>query len=384
MVHHRTAFIVIVVLVLASLAPLAYAVEEQLKPIEEQAKEWLGSMKFAKSLHATVKGMKYWYERGIGKQIGIPFEALFCKRCHATCESCHGVRDAKGNIIDFSVWVAKDRKTCLRCHGRQAKAIALGKKNPEWADVHLIGLGVNCVYCHSSKEVHGMYGDFKYMFDGKGVFEVRCEKCHVERLIGPPVLETIPEHRQHLDDISCSACHAPTTITCYNCHFSYAYETYKRTGKPVPKAIPITGWILLVKDKRTGKIVPGNLMVVVWTGEEVEAVRVDITQMFPHIVTGTARHCEDCHATVNVKELLEKHELRLVWVENGEVKHLSGVIPIVEGTRLVLQTFAWDPQAGKFKPYKIVTVRVDETLIENTAALTWEELEELAMPQRST
>jgi len=383
MVHSRIVFIVIAILIFASLVPLAYAVEEQLKPVEDQAREWLGSMKFAESLHATTKGMKYWYERGIGKQIGLPYEALFCKRCHATCESCHGVRDANGNIVDFSLSTAKDRNTCLRCHGRQAKAIALGQKSSEWADVHLIGLGVNCVYCHSSKEVHGMHGNFDYMFEGKGVFEVSCEKCHIEKHIGPVMLKTIPEHKQHLNDISCSACHSPTTITCYNCHFSYTYETYKQ-GKPVKKVIPITGWMPLVKDKRTGKIVPGDIMVLVWTGKNVEAIRVDIAQMFPHIVTSTARHCEDCHATVNVKELLEKRELRLVWVENGEVKHLSGIIPIVEGTKLVLQTFTWDPQAGKFKPYKVVTINVDDALIENTAALTWKELEELAKPQQST
>ena len=385
MVRHRIVFVVAAILLFGSLIPLAYAVEERLKPVEKEAREWLGMMKFAETLHATTKGMKYWYECcGMGKYVGVPYEALFCKKCHATCESCHAVKDANGNVVDFSLSVAKDRNTCLKCHGRQAKAIALGQKNPEWADVHLIGLGVNCVYCHSSKEVHGMHGEFNYMFEGKGIFEVSCEKCHIEKHIGPPVIKTIPEHKQHLDDISCSACHSPTTVTCYNCHLSYAYETYKLRGKPAKKAIPIAGWLFLVKDKRTGKIVPGNIMVLVWTGKDVEAVRVDIAQMFPHIVTTKARHCEDCHATANVKELLEKRELRLVWIENGEVKHLTGIIPIVEGTKLVLQTFAWNPEAGKFKPYKVVTVDVEDTLIENTAALTWEELEKLAKPQPST
>jgi len=56
MVRHRIVFVVAAILLFSSLIPLAYAVEERLKPVEKEAREWLGMMKFAETLHATTKG----------------------------------------------------------------------------------------------------------------------------------------------------------------------------------------------------------------------------------------------------------------------------------------------------------------------------------------
>ncbi len=375
--ERRLALIVGVVL-LAALGA-GYAVASTLKaPVEEMGRIWLGEMKFAETLHATTKGMKYWYQHGIGKYTGVPYEEMFCSKCHATCESCHAVRDSNGNVVDFSVKMAASRDTCFRCHGRQKKAYLLGLENEKYADVHMVGLGVSCTFCHTSRDVHGMHGDFQYMFDKGGVFDTSCEKCHVDGY-APRPYRFIEEHRVHLDDISCSACHSPTVVTCYNCHLSYAYEKYVETGTPVKKAIPIIGWMPLVRDARTGKIVPGNFMVIVWTHNGTEAVRVDIAQFYPHIVVEKGRTCDDCHGIQVAKELLEKGELRLVWVENGTVKHLEGVIPIVEGTKLILQTFTWDEASNSFKPFKEVIVTVGpDVLIEATKALTIKDLEDMA------
>ncbi|AEM38876.1 hypothetical protein Pyrfu_1008 [Pyrolobus fumarii 1A] len=369
-----------IIVVLAALVMGVYAASAATlwAPVEEMGSTWLGEMRFADTLHATTKGMKYWYERGIGKYTGIPYEQMFCSKCHATCESCHGVRDSNGNVVDFSVKMASNPDTCFACHGRQKKAYLLGKSNPELADVHMLGLGVSCTFCHSSVEVHGMHGDFQYMFDKGGVFDVSCEKCHIYGY-APRPYRFIEEHRVHLDDIACSACHSPTVVTCYNCHLSYSYEKYVETGVPVKKAIPIIGWLPLVRDQRTGKIVPGNFMVVVWTHNGTEAVRVDIAQFFPHIVDERGRTCNDCHGIEAAKQLLESGELRLVWVENGQVKHMNGVIPIVEGTKLVFQTFVWDEASNSFKPFKEVVVTVGpDTLIEATSGLTMEDLEKMA------
>jgi len=167
------------------IAGVAYSIAPMMaprKPVEEMGGVWLGEMRFAATLHATTKGMKYWYLHGIGKLTGVPYERMFCWKCRATCESCHGVRDANGNVIDFSVKKASRIETCLQCHGRRKKAYMLGKENPELADVHIHGLGVSCTFCHTSLGVHGMHGDFRYMFDKGGVFNTSCESCHLRGL----------------------------------------------------------------------------------------------------------------------------------------------------------------------------------------------------------
>ena len=66
------------------------------------------------------------------------------------------------------------------------------------------------------------------------------------------------------------------------------------------------------------------------------------------------RQCGDCHATEIVK-LIQKGELNMIWLENGNVKHLKGVIPVVEGVHYdsVYQNYKdgkWIPIENPDKP----------------------------------
>jgi len=96
-------------------------------------------------------------------------------------------------------------------------------------------------------------------------------------------------------------------------------------------------------------------------------------------VVEKGRTCKDCHSIPAAKTLLEKGSLRLVWVENGQVKHLIGVIPIVNGTTLIMQTFVWNETLQKFQPFEPVKVEVRHgVMIENTLPLTLKDLQKMA------
>ncbi len=378
MLSRRIAILAAIVAVATAAGLLASAQLIINKPVEMMGHVWLGQMRFAESLHATTKGMKYWYMRGMYKVTHIPYEKLFCAKCHATCESCHGVTGPNGKVVDFSVEKAEKLSTCLKCHGRERAVFKVASKNPEFTEIHMMGYGVSCTFCHTSMEVHGMYDDFNYMFDKGGVVKVTCEDCHLHGMAIPPFM-TIEEHRVHLKDISCEVCHARTTVTCYSCHLSEAYEKYRRGEKFSPEelAVPIVGWLPIVRDPRTGKIVPANFMVIVWDANGTEAVHVDIAKHFPHFVNPEGLTCKDCHGIQAAKTLLEKGVLRITWYENGTLYHIRGIIPIVNGTKLELTTVIRMPD-GSLKPFKTVIIDVNSHLIENTLPLSLKDLKYLA------
>ena len=57
--------------------------------------------------------------------------------------------------------------------------------------------------------------------------------------------------------------------------------------------------------------------------------------------------CNDCHATGLVNQV-QAGNVSLTWLENGEVKHVKGVIPVVDGVRydFVYQNY----EQGKWVP----------------------------------
>ena len=327
----------------------------------------LSEMQFVSTLHATTKGMRHWYMHGLGAKTGVPYEKLFCVECHVRklpsgmvlrgCETCHAVvKD--GRVVDFSVDVADKSETCLACHGREALAIKLAKKGIIPGDVHMLGVGMTCASCHSSKEVHAM-GDYQTM---RQAVKKDCKDCHMKGY-APYPLGFIPEHRQHLRDLHCTACHVPTVVTCYSCHFDIAYKSYTTLHKVIKKAYPVVGWVLLVNDTKYNQIHAGNMMVVVW--KEKNTYQVDIAPQFPHIVVEKGRTCKDCHGTPVTKEIAEKKEVTLTWwnPKEGKLEWVKGAIPIVEGVKYKLQLVTFNEKTGKWEPYKVITVDPAKALI---------------------
>ena len=355
-------------------------------PLIQISGQSLSEMQFVSTLHATTKGMRYWYERGLGNKTGVPYENLFCVKCHVKklpdgtvlkgCETCHAeVKD--GKVVDFSVDVASRTETCLGCHGREAKAIALGKKGVIPSDVHLAGIGYTCSSCHDSKEVHAM-GDYKTM---REALKRDCKDCHMDGY-APYPFSFIPEHRKHLTDLHCTACHVPTVVTCYNCHFDIAYKSYTTLHKVIKKAYPIVGWVLLVNDTKFNQIHSANMMVVVW--KEKNTYQIDIAPQFPHIVVEEGKHCNDCHGTPVTKEMAEKREVTLTWwnSKEGKLEWAKGVIPIVEGVKYKFQLVVFDEKTGKWQPWKTVTIDPEKALINGGKPISAKYLKDLAKEQK--
>ncbi len=338
-------------------------------PVESLAREWLGSMSFSGSLHATTYGMKYWYEHGAGKITGIPYEQLFCKHCHATCETCHAETEGD-KIVDYTSSKARSTSTCFKCHGRQKLASKLiGVYSSFYGEAHEFEIKHNCLFCHTSREVHAPV-QAKTMFD---VLQSNCEYCHTKTGLGPYPYDVVPEHRQHLHNIACITCHSRTTVTCYCCHLDKAYESYAKTGKVQKKFKLVTGWLFLARDKRTGKIVPADFMLVKWG----DKVRVDFAQMFSHIIVGKGLTCKECHN----KELLEKFKpgstVKIAWTEGGDLEALKGVIPLVEGVRFEMPIISINPD-GSVKAEKYITVTISlENMIAYTEPLSAKDLEKM-------
>lgn len=353
------------------------------KSLEDEVKEWLGSMKFSLSFHATTKGMKYWYDVGFFNITGIPYESLGCKNCHATCESCH--LSGEGFRLDYSVEKARDmQENCLTCHGRERFALKIISK-VLGEDAHF-SKGITCVDCHSTLEIHGL----KFKEDGTpykayrepGFFEVDCTNCHVEG-DAPKPLESIPEHSIHwytLKNVHCTACHTKTVQTCYSCHFDGALK-----GVPHSKLhTPLTGWVFLLKYE--GMVYPGNVMAL--TFEEKEGVFLAWAPFFSHIVVREGRHCNECHGIQVVKEALNNNRVTVVWWNETKevIEHVEGIIPVVEGVDYTFTFFKKvDYDTGKVEPYKTSSYKpeVNITIVNFGEPLSREELKLLAQSMES-
>jgi hypothetical protein len=315
---------------------------------------------FMSSLHFTAGGMGYWYDAkngGLETVTGVPYSELGCKNCHvASCDDCHKTEVA-GKAV-YSTKVAKDQALCLKCHAREASMMKVDKaQNHE--DVHVLA-GMQCMDCHTGSDVHGdgtQHASMKQV----GVVSAKCETCHEK------ISQTV-SHTVHGGKLDCNACHVRQVVSCTNCHF----ETLVKTGKRV--AVPVSGWVFLMNAN--GKVTSANMQTFVAPENKTFLM---FAPQFSHSVMKKGRSCEECHGTAAVAEARSKN-VRLLWNENGEVKHAVGVIPVAVDARygLVFQNF----QDGKW------------TIIENPAEppvhfagygepLSQSQVEKLAKPQHT-
>ena len=374
------------------------APREKPQTLKDYVREWLGSMLYASSLHATTRGMGYWYEQGFYKIAGIPYEKMGCKECHATCETCH-VEEKSPGTYDFSVERAEDMKgNCLKCHGREGFGMKI-IQTMIGTDAHF-SKNMTCLDCHTSSEIHGL----KFKEDGTpfvsyrepGFFETGCEDCHLTGRevpgvgVAPKPSSNIPEHQIHwytMKNVHCTACHVATVQTCYSCHFDGALQ-----GVPHSRLFtPLVGWVFLVKYN--GMVYSANIMSITYEGKD--STFLIWAPFFSHIVVKEGRKCNECHGSPVVKDIMEDRKIvltwwnetanRLEWLHSSPSKGI--IVPVVEGVEYKF-TFVKkvDFATGTIAPFKTAsyipsTLPLPElgyaTMIAYSKPLSWEELEKL-------
>jgi len=135
-----------------------------------------------------------------------------CFSCHASCGQCHVSRPdtAMGGFINGHHFNSKPDQTnqCTACHGSRVGNEFTGQTGQ--GDVHYTKHDMDCMECHSGKELHG---------DGKTGHESRydvqgsakCSDCH-------DLDDDVEQHAIHEDVVSCYVCHSQPYANCYACH----------------------------------------------------------------------------------------------------------------------------------------------------------------------
>jgi len=266
------------------------------------------------SLHATARGMEYWYDKangGLETVTGIPYAQVGCAKCHVnSCDACHK-REKDGKPI-YSTAAARSQENCLRCHAREAHMIMKIDKAAGTTDVH-VAKGMVCMDCHTAREIHGDGTPYKTM-KAQGVMDVSCEQCHAT--VTPSVA-----HQVHGDKLDCKACHVRHVVSCNNCHFETMIKAQKRV------ALPVTGWKFLMNYN--GKVTAANTQSFVLPGHKTFML---FAPQFSHSIMKEGSKCEACHATETVKKVMQG-ELTLSWLEDGKVQNIKGAIPVVDGVK---------------------------------------------------
>jgi len=263
---------------------------------------------YTKSLHYTNKGIEYWYSKeqgGLERLTGVRADQLGClkSKCHVrSCDVCHAkVADAK---FAYSVEAARSPQVCHECHGE------LEKDNP---DVHF-AKGMKCMDCHSARELHGD-GVSHNTYMEPGVLDARCEKCH-------PTIGQSASHTVHKGKLDCNVCHSLGYQTCLNCHIE------SRTKEKKGGQIPLKNMVFLVNHD--GKVALGNMLSYVYHNKTM----ITFAPVFSHSTGKEGRKCGECHDSKIVRDM-NKNKFKLVKWENGGMKNVEGVIPVLDG-------FKWD------------------------------------------
>jgi hypothetical protein len=281
------------------------------------------------SLHYTNRGLEYWYAKeqgGLERITGVPFSDLPCTRCHVrSCDTCHK-KEVEGKAM-YSLEPVRSQDVCQDCHN--IEALAECKKNPDdqAVDVHFKN-GLKCLDCHTVREVHGDGTPYDSIQD-PGALDARCENCHKPEDLRCPGLEA---HKGKLD---CNACHVRDLPSCYNCHF----DSRVKEGKSL--SIPVKGLLFLVNHDN--KVTLGNLHTFVYQNRTM----ITFAPAFPHLVMKEGRACGECHATQVIKDL-RQGRLKVVRWEDGELKNVRGIVPVLAGQdwRFVFLNY----EAGRWVP----------------------------------
>jgi len=140
-----------------------------------------------------------------------------------------------------------------------------------------------------------------------------CEKCHSS--VTPST-----SHKIHGDKLECKACHMRHVVSCTNCHLGTIINEKKRVD------IKLSGWVFLMNYN--GRVSSANMQTYVAPGNKTFMM---FAPQNSHSIMKEGRKCGDCHATEIAKQV-QNGKITLTWLENKEVRHVNGVIPVAEGT----------------------------------------------------
>jgi hypothetical protein len=224
---------------------------------------------FENSLHATREGFRQWYaaeNNGFETITGIPYDSLNCQSCHpgtrpdGTVVNPDAYQPACNDCHDFSTGTHVAQETCLVCHKRQKKEIALAEDpmyTDHFSDVHREA-GMICTDCHGSMEIHGTDIRFSSLHE-EGALSASCENnnCHPAQQLAAGNVS----HDIHLQQLDCQACHVKTVMSCNSCHFETKAESdndrYYGTA-------PQHDFVMLVNSQKTGKVTTASYQSLVY------------------------------------------------------------------------------------------------------------------------
>jgi len=312
-----------------------HLLDAYVRPLTQAQLDKLGW--FNTSLHGTRNGKETFYndglgatdssllQQGFGNFVTVPYADLPCIDCHngtddgpwdaitgqgfedvwpgnPVCRDCHATENpaAGANVPN---------DTCKGCHGRLGAEAAIGLE-----DVHG---AFKCTDCHQLSDIHGVTGvEPATMFD-EGALTADCRDCH------DITASTTLEHTEHAGNITCSACHMESVVTCYNCHFDneaindgtvfHAKFASAKFGGP-----PESGksWRYLVNRVLdaggTTMVYPGSMQTLVgdvtsaeFPGEDDQGITfVAIAPYYAHAITRSdALTCLGCHWTQTATDL---------------------------------------------------------------------------------
>lgn len=192
---------------------------------------------FQTSLHSTLAG--YWtvLNARSAPENKPALETMFgnhCSSCHTTCGDCHiSQPDSVGGGFlsghNFEKTPPMTR-TCTACHGSRVGNEYLGKHEDLPGDVHFRQARMNCVSCHTAKDLHASApASDPHRYAGEQL--PKCETCHAK--VGATG-DSVAQHTLHKDKLSCQVCHTISYTSCDGCHVAISKETknpfYKTEG----------------------------------------------------------------------------------------------------------------------------------------------------------
>lgn len=337
---------------------------------------------FPTSLHKTREGKRTWYKAandGFEKITNIPIENVNCLKCHpgtkadgtpinpATydpdCADCHNF--AQGTRVPDDI--------CLKCHTRQRREREIYGLS---ADVHY-AKGFRCMSCHTQREMHGDGRTYSSWLD-PGATDAKCENpgCH-------PTISSTPAHTLH-PNVHCTACHARTVITCYNCHFESELTPAKIKR---PYGI-LRDFLLLVRRMPEGKIYSGTIMTITYQGKSF----VTIAPYRAHLILpkDSTRKCSECHNNANVRTYNQTGQLYVVKWDTAlkRLINTKGVIPVPPDWKTSLLfdfvDYTGRPDTTYTDPTKWVflksTTDLRQELTQYVAPLTATQMAKISMP----
>jgi thiosulfate/3-mercaptopyruvate sulfurtransferase len=140
-----------------------------------------------------------------------------CSTCHASCGQCHISRPdyVEGGLLAGHIFQKKPPMdtTCASCHGGRVHGEFTGANEDCRADVHYTVKEMECMDCHTAREMHADATGVNTRFDLNS--RPRCENCHQDVASQNPKIKS---HGIHRNKVACQVCHSIAYKNCFVCH----------------------------------------------------------------------------------------------------------------------------------------------------------------------